>query len=580
MSRSVKILNILSPKQRIKSVFLLVLMVVGTFLEVLGIGLVLPVISIIVNPEQLKEYAHYLFFLDDPLQAIEGENFVVWTLLVLLTAYAAKGLFLLYLSWFQTKYAFDIQSSISYRLFILYLQKDWSFHINTNSSKVIRNIVGEVSTLVSNYVLPMLTLLIEVMVLLGVGILLLIVEPLGLILTVSFLGSSLAAFNYFTKPALITWGKKLQVSEKDRILHIQQSLGCFKELKLMSDTTFFEERYAKSNLDSALYLQKNTFLQAVPRIFIELIAIIGVLILAINTISNDNSEVVPLLGLFAAAAFRIMPSATRMITSLQYIQNSKAVLDNLHKELNSASEKIKPILRHDFRLNESININNISFSHDQGKSLALKNIEFEVKQGTCVGIIGESGSGKSTLIDLVLGLHFSSKGHILVDGVDITQNLREWQSGIGYIPQKIYLLDDTIRNNVALGIREEHICDNRVWEVLEKAQLKDFIRNSSNGLDTIVGEYGAKFSGGQLQRIGIARALYRDPDILILDEATSALDSETEKEIISTFSKLKLEKTLLIVTHRFDTLKICDKIIHLKNGSIEKVSTFSELVSG
>jgi ATP-binding cassette, subfamily B, bacterial PglK len=578
MSDLKKFLKLLTPLHKKRSIVLLILMVVGTFFEILGVGLVLPMISVIINPELLKEYL-YFFPVFNNLQEDSSQILALWALLILLFAYILKGLFLIFLSWYQTKYAFEIQSSLSLKLFNLYINKDWLFHVNTNSSKIIRNIVGEVSTLVSNFVLPMLTIIIETMVLIGIAILLVIVEPKGSILAIVFLTASGGIFYYLTKSPLQTWGKKLQFSEKERILHIQQAFGCFKEVKMLNCESFFVEKYQESNLDSANFLRKNTFMQAVPRVLIEILAIIGVVILAMSVMDSGKSDLVPVLGLFAAAAFRIMPSSTRLINSIQYVQNSKAVLDNIYNELQVKAANIDYPNKSELTFNNLIEIKNLSFQHGKSKSFSLDNINFKIIKGTCTGIVGASGSGKSTIIDLVLGLISPSNGSVLVDGVDICKNMRAWQSNIGYIPQNMYLIDDSIRNNVALGVPEKEISDERVWDVLEKAQLKSYILNQENGLDTVVGEHGAKFSGGQRQRIGIARALYHDPEFLILDESTSALDVETEKSIMNTFSLLMKEKTILIVTHRLNTLEFCNNIIRVENGKVVKTGTFSDIVN-
>ena len=574
MSDLKKFFKVLTPKQKKQSGTLILLMILGTFFEILGVGLVLPIISVIVNPELFREYLSIIPAFSDQLEVENHQKFALWALLLLLIAYTVKGLFLIFLAWYQTKYAFEIQSSLSLRLFSLHIRKDWTSYIKTNSSKIIRDIVGEVSTLVSNFVLPWLTIIIESLVLIGIAGLLVVIEPKGSIVAILFIALSGSTFNYFTKASLQVWGKKVQLSEKERILHIQHAFGCFKEVKMLNREQFFIENYHKSNLDSANFLRKNTFMQAVPRVLIEILALIGIVILAMSIMEDSTMELVPVLGLFAAAAFRVMPSFTRLITSIQYIQNSKAVLENISNEIRSKVTIIDNKPKSNLVFNELIEVRDLNFRHDEKNSFSLNNISFQIEKGTCCGIVGPSGSGKSTIIDLVLGLIPPSSGNVLVDGVSIDQNLGAWQGNIGYIPQHMYLIDDSIRNNVALGIPSEQISDEKVWDVLDKAHLKKHILNQDDGLDTIVGEHGIKFSGGQRQRIGIARALYHDPEFLILDEATSALDVATEESIMDTLHELMRDKTILIVTHRINTLKFCNKIINVKNGKIVKSETF------
>ena len=284
--------------------------------------------------------------------------------------------------------------------------------------------------------------------------------------------------------------------------------------------------------------------------------------------SKSMESIIPVLGMFAAAAFRIMPSINRMLGSVQGMRFSLPMVDTLYNEFHQMDSVFNRSENNKIGFNNVLKINNVSFKYESADNNAVENINCSISQGSFVGFIGGSGAGKSTLVDLVLGLHTPDKGNIQVDGLDISLNLRGWQNKIGYVPQTIFLADDTLRRNVAFGLSNNEISEKQVWDALEAAQLKDFVNELQDGLDTIVGERGVRLSGGQRQRIGIARALYHNPPILILDEATSSLDTFTEKGVMEAVRSLKGMKTLIIITHRLSTVEGCDYLYRLERGKL------------
>ena len=338
----------------------------------------------------------------------------------------------------------------------------------------------------------------------------------------------------------------------------------------MNRENFFIEQYNFNNRNFANAAQKQSFLLNIPRLGIELIAIIalGVLAFSMSAKGEDTSNIMPVMAMFAAAAFRLMPSLNRILGNWQTFQYNQPVIDVLHGELQGQSELVDkpPYIKRSF--NNSIQLRSVSFSYDDSKYVAVNDISLEIKKNSSVGFIGGSGAGKSTLLDLILGLLQPTSGKIISDGEDIHGNIEAWQKNIGYVPQTIYLTDDTLRNNIAFGVDSNDIDDDMINKALKLAQLDEYVAKLEYGINTFVGEGGVRLSGGQKQRIGIARALYHDPDVLVLDEATSALDHETEKEVMKAINFLCGKKTLLIIAHRLTTVERCDYLYRLKDGGI------------
>ena len=313
-------------------------------------------------------------------------------------------------------------------------------------------------------------------------------------------------------------------------------------------------------------------MQQIPRIFLELVALVGLSLLLFTMLMQDLkiNNIIPVIGVFAAAAFRIMPSVNRIIGQFQIIRYGMPIINKINKEITQINfeENYLNISDEKILFKDKIQLENVEYSYETRSQIVLSNITFEVPLYSQIGIVGESGSGKSTLVNLMLGLLKPNKGEVKVDGKNIQSNLKSWQHQIGYVPQNIYLMDDTLKNNIALGEETEDIDDKLIKDAVKLSGLQNFISNLPNGLDTIVGERGAQISGGQLQRVGIARALYNKPKVLILDEATSSLDLDTEKNLMKEIEKLKGTITLIIISHRLSTISNCDKILKIKGGKI------------
>jgi len=369
----------------------------------------------------------------------------------------------------------------------------------------------------------------------------------------------------------VRWGKVRQHHEGLRIQHLQQGLGGAKDVKLLGREGDFLAQYHLHHAQSARVGELQSTLQQLPRLWLELLAVGGLALLVFVMLGRgvELTSIVPTLGLFAAAAFRLMPSVSRVLASVQAVRYAMPVINTLHEELKLAAPE--PAIRttdQGRRFYREIRLTDVAYSYPGADTPALHGLTLAIKKGESVGFIGSSGSGKSTLVDVILGLLPPSNGSVLVDGQDIQEQLRTWQDQIGYVPQSIYLTDDTLRRNVAFGIPDEHIDDAAVQRAIRDAQLEEFVGGLPNGVESIVGERGIRLSGGQRQRIGIARALYHDPSVLVMDEATSALDATTESGVMEAVTALRGSKTILIVAHRLTTVGQCDRIYRLESGTV------------
>lgn len=579
-----KILFIISPKNNIKILFLLISILIGSFLEAFGVAMIVPIIELITSGKELflsLSSIKYLSSIFKIIPELSYFNMIVYSLSFIFVFFTFKAVFMLNMIWQQSKFASQIMSEISQRLFKHYLKKSYSFHLDKNSSKLIHNITSEVVILSSNVTLPFLSLITECLVLVSIFCLLLIIETKITILISILIFFICFIYYILTKNKIYNWGKKRQLHDSLRLKHLQQGLSGIKDIKLLGREKEFLSRFSIDTEEYRKVLFKSSFIIQVPRIGLEYLTILSISLILLIIIyqREDFNSAVSVLAVFTAAAFRIMPSINRILSCVQQLKFSLPVVERVYKELedyekldNFDHEKINN------KFKSSIELRNINFKYDNSKEI-IKDISFKINKGNSTGIIGESGSGKTTLIDLILGLLDPVSGEIKIDNVNLKKNKRSWQDNIGYVPQFIYLTDDTLRNNIAFGISKNNINNERVKTVVKISHLKEFIDGLPNGLDTIVGERGVKISGGQQQRIGIARSLYHDPDLLILDEATSSLDVETEKKIIDEVNNLKNTKTIIFVSHRLTAVKNCDFIIELDKGKLKKIGKPSEIIS-
>lgn len=556
-------------------------MIIGMFLEMLGVSLVIPIITLLTQDSILEENSYisgFLSYIGNPSK----EQLIMFLMLALVLIYLIKNLFLAFLAWMQTHFAFGLQVSLSQRLFSLYLHQPYTFHLQHNSAQLIRNVQVEVSLFAANAVSPIMNLLTEILVLIGLIALMLMVEPLGTVIVIMILGLSAWGFQYFTKDRITRWGEVRQYHDGMRIQHLHQGLGGAKDVKLLGREKDFLNQFGIHTAESARVNQFQATLKQIPRLWLELLGVIGLTVLVISMLLQNKliAEILPILGLFTAIAFRLMPSVNRILSAIQQLQYGIPVIQTLNGELNlDELDKAQMAIKKQLIFNNELKINNVSYCYPGKMTAAVNQVSLVIKRGQTVGLVGYTGSGKSTMVDVILGLLSPESGDITIDDQSIKENMRSWQDKIGYVPQTIYLTDDSIRRNVAFGLANEQIDDSLVLAAIEAAQLIEFINELPEGLDAVVGERGIRLSGGQRQRIGIARALYHEPEVLVLDEATSSLDGITESAVMDVINKLSKKITIIMVAHRLTTVRECDEIYLMDRGEIVDNGKYNDLVS-
>lgn len=571
-----KLLLLFGKRDKKRLLIIFGMMIIAALFETLGIGLIVPFVGILTNPEVIQEqvilsYLYELFNFDS------ATGFIIFSVLFLLTVFILKNLYLLLFNYVQFRVILNQQVKLSRDLFKEYLTKPYTFHLQRNTADLLRNINGEIPNLFQGIIMSSFQLLTEILVIVCILILLLVMAPLATIIASVLLGGSVILFFTLLRKKISVLGREQQKVSGTMIKWVNQGLGASKEVKVSGKEGFFINSYTSQSqvkADNSRYMK---MLELVPRLFIEtlLVSIVLITMLVIVFQGTGTSQLIATMALFAMAAFRLMPSITRVVALITTIRYNQPALDVVYEDLfmnKEGSENInrEPVIinKGEKTFNDSIQLQEVSFRYPEQKRYSIKDISLTIPIGQSVAFIGESGAGKTTLADIILGLFKPEQGNVLIDGKDLYSQKSLWQQKIGYIPQSIFLSDDTIRGNVAFGIEEERIDDKEVWRALEQAQLKEFIEELPNQLETSVGERGVRLSGGQRQRIGIARALYHNPEILFMDEATSALDNETEKGIMKAIDGLKGEKTLIIIAHRLSTIENCDIVFKMYNGSL------------
>jgi len=557
------------------------MMMLGMVLEMLGAGMIIPLTALLTQGDSTTHHPavqHVLASMGNPKQ----ETVVIYLLTALVATFFLKNLYLTVLAWVQTSFVFaKLQTDLSTKLFAIYLAQPYTFHLQRNSAHLIRNIQREIETLTRFAFKPAMLICTEGLVMLGMLGFLLVIEPLGTVLVAGLMVFAVTPLQILSKQRLMRWGDARQKSEGGMLKHLHQGLGGIKDIKLLGREQTFFLQYADHTGHAMKMTQRREFMEPVPRLWLEFFAVVGLAVLMVVMLLQQKTaeEIMPTLAFFAVAAFRLAPSANRFVGALQQIQFAAAAVNVVHQELQLALTPFRPVAHLPKQtFTDCLQLNKLSFTYPNHTQAALSSVNLVVRKGEMIGFIGASGSGKSTLIDLVLGLLTPTEGQIFVDGRTLDSNLRNWQDQIGYVPQTIYLVDDTLRKNIALGLAEADIDDAAVLRALRAAQLEGFVQTLPEGVHTTVGERGIRLSGGQRQRIGIARALYHDPDVLVLDEATSALDTQTESRVMDAVTTLHREKTILIVAHRVATVQQCDRVYRLEKGKVVAVGTPQEIL--
>ena len=575
-----KIIYIVPNEFKKNFIFLLFLMIIGMMFEILGLGIVIPILGLMLTPDIKVEYPQLqplLEFLNNPTQ----KELILGGVITLITIYIIKSIFVVYLTKVQSKYGSRLCANLSRELFNGYIRQPYVFHIANNSSRLIKNIQVETIQFLE-LVRAVMTLLVEVTVIVGVASLLIYSEPIGALIMISFFVFSTTLFQQISKKKLITWGAKRQFYELNMMKNLVEGLNGIKDVKVFNKEKYFINYYVKNNYEYHQLNMKYYSLKQYPRVFLEMLSVAGLmgLVFLMTLQGRSPALIMPIIGVFAASAFRLMPSFNKIIVSIQTFRFSNSIINILFEELKNIREHEQQDNNNFNKIHflNTISIENINFQYPTASEKTLSNFNLFIQKGQSIGILGPSGSGKSTFVNIFLGLLHPQSGTIKVDDINISNDLNSWRNIIGYVPQSIYLIDDTIISNIAFGIKLEDVDMNRINEVVHLAQLTSLIEQLPDGLNTNVGERGVKISGGQLQRIGIARALYNNPSILVLDESTSALDNFTEKEIMKSVELLLSKSiTVIIIAHRLTTLEQCDIIYRLEKHKELEIVANSDL---
>ncbi len=564
--------KVFNRKQKRRLVYVAIMMLVNSAVSLLSVSVLLPFIQAVMKPEELleKEYVRYFY---DMLGFTDTDQMIVALAVIIMCVYVAKNSFIIYMNNLLYRFAYYGKQEMQERMMKYYINQEYTFFLNHNSAELMRDINTDPEMFYAS-VQNLLQLASEACVSGILLIYLLVTDPIITLGVAIAMAAMVFLFMKKLRRILSGFGNDRRKYSAKILQCMQQTFGGIKEIKIANRESYFENDFITQNGKYTYVIKQNAFLSSIPKPVMEALCIVGLMIAIIVRIGitdTDPSKFVGTLAVFAAAAFALLPSANKMSEYLASIIHNGVVVHKIGEqyaairdmELNdTGAENYKAVA-----LEKEIAVEHMTFSYPDTEAPVLSDVNVTIPKNSSVAFIGPSGAGKTTMVDLILGVLKPQEGRIAVDGMNIAESYRGWHDKIGYIPQTIYMLDDTIRNNIAFG-QADKIDDERIWDALRQAQLDDFVRSLDEGLDTMIGEAGVRLSGGQRQRIGIARALYRRPEVLVLDEATSALDTETETAVMEAIDSLQGKMTMLIIAHRLSTIKNCDVVYQVENGTV------------
>lgn len=577
-----KLMVLLDKRQKKVMVFLVLLMLVGAVLETLGVSMIIPVMNVVMD-EHAVEKNWYLQVLCDVFKIAYDDTgrLMVVTMLGLVGIFVAKNVFLFFQQKVQLKFVYTNQFSTSRRMMINFMERPYEYYLNADTSVIQRSITSDVNNMYG-LILALLQLSSEAVVfvcVVGVSF----VADMWMTVTVTVvLLLAMTVIKWVLKPIMRKAGEENQDYYSGLYKWIDQSVMGIKEIKIAGKENYFINEYSKCGAGYVNAVQRYNLFNATPRLLIETLAIAALVFYMMFQILRGAgvSDILPQVTALGVAAMRLIPSANRInnyLTSISYFEPFfMGVSDNLKEEIRdesidydeSAYQRKLEIPK--LEIKDKIVMKDIVYKYPGSEALIFDHADMEIPIGKSVGIVGTSGAGKTTVVDIMLGLLELQSGEIMADGMPVKEHYQSFLKNVGYIPQTIFMIDSTIRKNVAFGYADEDIKDEMVWRALEEAQLDEFVRSLPEGLDTGIGERGIRISGGQRQRIGIARALFEDPEVLVLDEATSALDNETEAAIMDSINRLHGRKTLIIIAHRLQTIEKCDMVYRVEKGKARR----------
>ncbi len=582
MQKILKKMNVLlDARQKRVMVGLIFMMLIGGVLESLGISVIVPIVTVVMDPAAVQEN-EVLFSVYEAMGMQSNAEFAMFLLLAFVGMTVVKNVYLFFQQKMQLKFVYTNQFATSRRMMINFMQRPYEYYLNADTSVIQRNITSDVNNMYG-LILSCLQLFSECIVFVClVAALFLYSDPMMIAMVAALMVLLLFVIKKVLKPIMIKAGQDNQDYYSGLYKWIEQSVMGIKEIKIGCKENYFINEYAKCGEGYVNSVQKYNLFNATPRLLIETVCIAGMVGYFVLVIGQGAQikELVPQLSALAAAAMRLLPSVNRINnyqTSISYFEPFfMGVSDNLQEEIHDGKVTYDPEAYRQRQkieklpVRKEIRLEDITYKYPNAETLIFDHADMEIPIGASVGIVGVTGAGKTTIVDILLGLLQLEGGRILADGVDVNENYAGWLKNIGYIPQTIFMIDDSIRKNVAFGVPEEEIDDDKVWRALEEAALDEFVKSLPEGVETGIGERGIRISGGQRQRISIARALYEDPEVLVLDEATSALDNETEAAIMDSINRLHGRKTLVIIAHRLQTIEKCDMVYRVAAGKISR----------
>jgi len=575
-------------RDRLHFAGLLGLMVIGSLLDVVGVGAVPAFVAALAVPERVMAYPLVASVLTT-VGISTARELVIWGGIGLIVVYVLKNVFLSIIFYIQVRTMEHYRVRLARHMFKVYMTAPLEFHLARNSAELLRNINLETREIVQGVMSQLLNMVMSLLMTVFVIILLLVTTPSIAMVGIAIVGGGSWLFMRSIKERLHRFGKEARFQRREGIQTINQGLGSLLEARVYGREDFFVDRFHHSIARLGLADRLRFFIEKVSTPVMETIAVTGLLIIVLVLViaGSDLTLLIPTLALFGAAIVRLRATVSRVVASMSMVRYSISAIDSLFDDLvllqgQVNTKKVVGALRPPrqaevLRMREGLVLDGVTYAYPETEVPALQDIHLTVRKGTSIAFVGSTGSGKTTLVNVLLGLLKPQHGTITVDGTDIHANLRGWHANIGYIPQTIFLLDDSIRHNIAFGLLDDQIDDEKVARAIRAAQLQDFIDELDAGAETVVGERGVRLSGGQRQRIGLARALYHNPEVLIMDEATSSLDNHTESLVMQALEALKVGRTFIMIAHRLSTVRHCDRLYFMKDGRIDAEGTYEEL---
>lgn len=582
-----KLSHMLSSRQKKMSAVVFVLIVLGSLAETAGVSAILPLVTAILTPEKLLHQPVYIRIAD--LFHLSEPNQVIYLLAIgTVVLYTLICLYLIFVSYARARYAGNIKKELSVYMMNCYLQRGYPFFLENNPNVLYRGVTGDING-VYGEIYEGFRVLAEGITVLSIAVLLFVTNALMSLCLLAVAGLCLLLVFLVSKRKMHELGEKSRQYETESRKWASQTFHGVKEVMVMHKQDYFAGRFADSSDDLRRINITQTVASESPSYIFEAVCVAGVVaaVCIVLSAGMNSAEFVPVMATMVVAVFRIMPSLGRISNSINIMLFDMPSMNAAYKNFTAAEQYVKETrerVREDdgeqkLSFTDSLELRDVCWRYDHTDRDVLKHLNLTIHKDESVAFVGESGSGKSTAADILLGLLHPSEGGVFMDGIDILTIPGSWSRIIGYVPQFVYILDDTIRNNVAFGVPQEEIDDDRVWDALRRARLETYVRSLPDGLETTLGDQGVRFSGGQRQRIAIARALYYDPEILIFDEATSALDNQTENEVMDAINGLQGSKTLIIVAHRLSTIRNCDRVYEIRDGiAVERDK--KEILSG